>query len=111
MHTRLRDRAAIAHHYDLSNDFYQLLLDDTMAYSSAYFTTPDQSLVDAQRAKLDLICRKLDLEPGHAAARRRLRLGLADPARGRALRRARDRHHPVGAAARLRRASGSPNAG
>jgi cyclopropane fatty-acyl-phospholipid synthase-like methyltransferase len=34
----LRDRAAIAHHYDLSNDFYQLLLDDHMAYSSAYYT-------------------------------------------------------------------------
>ncbi|PZR87169.1 MAG: hypothetical protein DLM67_22685 [Candidatus Nephthysia bennettiae] len=64
LHTRSRDRAAISHHYDLSNDFYQLLLDDTMAYSSAYFTAPDQSLVDAQRAKLDLICRKLDLKPG-----------------------------------------------
>jgi cyclopropane fatty-acyl-phospholipid synthase-like methyltransferase/DUF1365 family protein len=63
-HTRLRDRAAIAHHYDLSNDFYELLLDETMAYSSAYFTSPEMSLVDAQRAKLDLICRKLDLQPG-----------------------------------------------
>ena len=64
-HSRARDRAAIAHHYDLSNEFYALLLDETMAYSSAYFTSPDQSLVDAQRAKLDLICRKLDLSPGH----------------------------------------------
>ncbi|HEU5267818.1 MAG TPA: cyclopropane-fatty-acyl-phospholipid synthase family protein [Jatrophihabitans sp.] len=63
-HTRRRDRAAIAHHYDLSNDFYQLLLDETMAYSSAYFTGAGQSLADAQRAKLDLICRKLDLQPG-----------------------------------------------
>jgi cyclopropane fatty-acyl-phospholipid synthase-like methyltransferase/DUF1365 family protein len=63
-HTRSRDRAAISHHYDLSNDFYRLLLDETMAYSSAYFTAADQSLVDAQRAKLDLICRKLDLKPG-----------------------------------------------
>jgi cyclopropane-fatty-acyl-phospholipid synthase len=63
-HTTLRDRAAIAHHYDLSNDFYELLLDDTMAYSAAYFTHDGQSLVDAQRAKLDLICRKLDLRPG-----------------------------------------------
>jgi cyclopropane-fatty-acyl-phospholipid synthase len=60
----LRDRAAISHHYDLSNDFYELLLDDTMAYSSAYFTDPSLTLADAQRAKLDLICRKLDLEPG-----------------------------------------------
>ncbi len=64
LHTKLRDRAAIAHHYDLSNDFYQLLLDDNMAYSSAYFTAPGQSLVEAQNAKLDLICRKLDLKPG-----------------------------------------------
>ena len=64
LHTPLRDRAAIAHHYDLSNDFYEMLLDDTMAYSCAYFTSPDQSLADAQRAKLDLICRKLDLKPG-----------------------------------------------
>ncbi|HZZ97331.1 MAG TPA: DUF1365 family protein [Jatrophihabitantaceae bacterium] len=64
LHTKLRDRAAIAHHYDLSNDFYALLLDETMAYSSAYFTDPAMSLADAQRAKLDLICRKLELKPG-----------------------------------------------
>jgi cyclopropane fatty-acyl-phospholipid synthase-like methyltransferase/DUF1365 family protein len=64
LHTKLRDRAAISHHYDLSNDFYQLLLDENMAYSSAYFTEPGQSLVQAQNAKLDLICRKLDLKPG-----------------------------------------------
>ncbi len=63
-HSRLRDRAAISHHYDLSNEFYELLLDETMAYSSAYFTDENQSLADAQRAKLDLICRKLDLQPG-----------------------------------------------
>jgi cyclopropane fatty-acyl-phospholipid synthase-like methyltransferase/DUF1365 family protein len=64
LHSRLRDRAAISHHYDLSNDFYELLLDETMAYSSAYFTHDGQPLVDGQRAKLDLICRKLDLKPG-----------------------------------------------
>ena len=64
LHTRRRDRAAIAHHYDLSNDFYRLLLDDHMAYSSAYFTREDQSLHDAQTAKLDLICRKLGLTAG-----------------------------------------------
>ncbi len=66
LHTRDRDRAAIAHHYDLSNEFYELLLDETMAYSSAYFTDADQPLADAQRAKLDLICRKLALEPGRS---------------------------------------------
>lgn len=64
LHTRLRDRAAIAHHYDLSNEFYQLLLDEHMAYSSAYFEHADQSLHDAQTAKLDRVCRKLDLQPG-----------------------------------------------
>ncbi len=64
-HSRERDRAAIAHHYDLSNEFYQLLLDDSMAYSCGYFTTgPTGSLADAQRAKLDLICRKLGLVEG-----------------------------------------------
>ena len=64
LHTRGRDRAAIAHHYDLSNDFYRLLLDDHMAYSSAYYTGPDQTLHDAQTVKLQLICTKLDLKPG-----------------------------------------------
>jgi cyclopropane-fatty-acyl-phospholipid synthase len=64
LHTLRRDRAVIAHHYDLSNDFYRLLLDDHMAYSSAYFTRQGQSLHDAQTAKLDMICRKLGLKPG-----------------------------------------------
>jgi cyclopropane-fatty-acyl-phospholipid synthase len=54
----------IAHHYDLSNEFYRLLLDDHMAYSSAYFTSEDQSLHDAQTAKLNIVCRKLALKPG-----------------------------------------------
>ncbi|TAM80797.1 MAG: DUF1365 family protein [Jatrophihabitans sp.] len=64
VHSRGRDRAAIAHHYDLSNDFYALLLDETMAYSSAVFTTPGQPLAEAQRAKLEAICSRLDLRPG-----------------------------------------------
>jgi cyclopropane-fatty-acyl-phospholipid synthase len=64
LHTRGRDRAAISHHYDLSNDFYHLLLDEHMAYSSAYYTHDGQSLYDAQTAKLDLVCRKLELAQG-----------------------------------------------
>ena len=64
LHTRGRDKAAIAHHYDLSNEFYELLLDEHMAYSSAYFTDDGQSLHDAQTAKLDMICRKLGLQQG-----------------------------------------------
>ncbi|WP_084729628.1 SAM-dependent methyltransferase [Streptacidiphilus neutrinimicus] len=66
LHSRVRDRAAISHHYDLSNDFYRLLLDPAMAYSCAYWTStdPGYTLADAQRDKLDLICRKLELRPG-----------------------------------------------
>ncbi|MFF8649223.1 class I SAM-dependent methyltransferase [Streptomyces griseoluteus] len=63
-HTKARDRAAISHHYDLSNDFYRLLLDDTMAYSCGYWTAEDMDPADAQRAKLELICRKLGLTAG-----------------------------------------------
>ena len=65
-HSRRRDRAAAAFHYDLSNEFYRLLLDPSMAYSCAYWP-PDEpaDLGRAQRAKLDLICAKLGLSPGH----------------------------------------------
>ncbi|MFJ7231909.1 class I SAM-dependent methyltransferase [Streptomyces tendae] len=66
LHTRSRDRAAISHHYDLSNDFYRLLLDETMAYSCGVWTdgSTDADAADAQRAKLELICRKLGLTAG-----------------------------------------------
>ncbi|MET8854472.1 cyclopropane-fatty-acyl-phospholipid synthase family protein [Amycolatopsis sp. NPDC004625] len=64
LHSLLRDKSAIAHHYDLGNAFYQLLLDESMAYSSAYFTSESQSLEQAQHDKLELICRKLGLRPG-----------------------------------------------
>jgi cyclopropane-fatty-acyl-phospholipid synthase len=64
LHTFGRDREAIAHHYDLSNEFYGLVLDPRMAYSCAYFSDPGQSLEQAQVAKLDLVCRKLGLRPG-----------------------------------------------
>ncbi|WP_121751274.1 cyclopropane-fatty-acyl-phospholipid synthase family protein [Streptomyces sp. E2N166] len=65
-HTRSRDRAAVSHHYDLSNDFYRLLLDETMAYSCGYWTSAeaDADPADAQRAKLELISRKLGLTAG-----------------------------------------------
>ena len=51
-------------HYDRSNDFYRQFLDSRMVYSCAYFARPDWSLEEAQEAKLDLICRKLDLQGG-----------------------------------------------
>ncbi|HEX3221437.1 MAG TPA: cyclopropane-fatty-acyl-phospholipid synthase family protein [Nocardioides sp.] len=64
-HSLRRDRRAISHHYDLSNHFYALLLGPSMAYSCAYYgDDPDQTVESAQRAKLDLVCRKLDLAPG-----------------------------------------------
>lgn len=66
IHSRERDRAAISYHYDLSNAFYQLILDEHMAYSCAYWTSaePGYGLADAQHDKLELICRKLGLRPG-----------------------------------------------
>jgi cyclopropane-fatty-acyl-phospholipid synthase len=57
-------RRNISEHYDLGNDFYRLWLDETMTYSSAWFTAPDQTLRDAQVAKYDALCRKLRLQPG-----------------------------------------------
>jgi cyclopropane-fatty-acyl-phospholipid synthase len=64
LHSRERDRAAIAYHYDISNDFYRLWLDDRMVYSEAYFESPEEDLDTAQIRKLDHICRKLCLRPG-----------------------------------------------
>ena len=63
-HSKARDLAAIRFHYDVGNEFYSLWLDRRLAYSCAYFETPETTLDDAQEAKLDLICRKLRLEPG-----------------------------------------------
>ena len=59
-----RSRRNVHHHYDLGNDFYQSWLDDQLVYTCAYFEHPDVSLEEAQRAKLDLVCRKLRLRPG-----------------------------------------------
>lgn len=64
LHSKERDQAAISHHYDLSNDFYELILDPNMAYSSGYHVTPEMTLEEAQTAKLHLICKKLGLQPG-----------------------------------------------
>ena len=60
--TRDGSRRNIAAHYDLGNDFFKLFLDPTMMYSSAVFERPGMTLEDASRAKLDRICRKLDLQ-------------------------------------------------
>ncbi len=63
-HSPESDRAAISHHYDVSNAFYKLFLDERMVYSCAYFHAEDDSLEAAQAQKLDHICRKLRLKPG-----------------------------------------------
>jgi len=57
-------KQSISHHYDVGNDFYRLWLDKEMVYSCAYFSAAEQSLDDAQKDKLDYICRKLRLTPG-----------------------------------------------
>ena len=62
--SREADARAIAHHYDVSNEFYALFLDPLMVYTCAYYRDPDGKLEQAQRDKLDLVCRKLELKPG-----------------------------------------------
>ena len=64
LHSKERDAAAISHHYDVSNDFYRLVLGESMTYSCGYYEKDDMTLNDAQRAKYDLIARKLGLGAG-----------------------------------------------
>jgi len=64
LHSRGRDRDAISHHYDVSNRFYEMVLGPSMTYSCAVFADDKDTLETAQRRKVDLICRKLDLQPG-----------------------------------------------
>lgn len=63
-HSTGRDAAAITHHYDLSNDFYALLLGPSLVYSCAVWADERTGLEAAQSAKNDLVCRKLELRPG-----------------------------------------------
>jgi cyclopropane-fatty-acyl-phospholipid synthase len=63
-HSKARDAAAISYHYDVSNDFYRLVLGSSMTYSCAVFATPETPLADAQAAKYELVSRKLALRPG-----------------------------------------------
>ena len=59
-----RSKHNVHHHYDLGNDFYKLWLDENLVYTCAYYNTPEATLEDAQVAKLDHVCRKLNLRPG-----------------------------------------------
>lgn len=63
-YTPARSRAALAHHYDLPDEFFALFLDPSMAYTTAIFENEEESLEQAQANKFDLVCRKLALEPG-----------------------------------------------
>ncbi|MFF9124225.1 class I SAM-dependent methyltransferase [Streptomyces sp. NPDC014889] len=66
LHTKRSDKRAISHHYDVGNDFYELVLGPSMVYSCAYWPAPEPraTLEQAQHDKLELISRKLDLRPG-----------------------------------------------
>jgi cyclopropane-fatty-acyl-phospholipid synthase len=64
-HSKDRDRQAIGHHYDVGNDFYRLVLGESMTYSCARFVEPGSTLEEAQAAKHELISRKLGLHERH----------------------------------------------
>jgi cyclopropane-fatty-acyl-phospholipid synthase len=64
LHSLIRDARAVRHHYDLPPEFFRLFLGETMTYSCAIFSRGAQTLEEAQRAKLELVCTKLDLQPG-----------------------------------------------
>lgn len=63
-HSKRRDAEAIHHHYDVSNEFYELVLGPSMAYTCACYPHENATLEEAQAHKFDLVCRKLRLEPG-----------------------------------------------
>jgi cyclopropane-fatty-acyl-phospholipid synthase len=63
-HSVDRDAKAVRYHYDVSNDFFRLFLDESMTYSCAFFGGGAETLEDAQFAKLETVCRKLGLQPG-----------------------------------------------
>jgi cyclopropane-fatty-acyl-phospholipid synthase len=63
-HSRSRDMTDVRHHYDVSNEFYRLWLDQRMIYSCAYFASGEEDIDTAQQQKLEHLCRKLRLAPG-----------------------------------------------
>jgi cyclopropane-fatty-acyl-phospholipid synthase len=107
-HSRKRDERAVRHHYDVSNEFFGLVLDESLTYSCAIFSRGAETLEEAQEEKLELVCRKLDLGPGqrvldvgcgwgsfaiHAAARHGvsvLGITLSEPQAALAIARARE---------------------
>jgi cyclopropane-fatty-acyl-phospholipid synthase len=63
-HSQARDRSAVQYHYDVSDAFYRLFLGPSLVYSCAFFAKEGETLEAAQQAKLELVCRKLDLKRG-----------------------------------------------
>jgi cyclopropane-fatty-acyl-phospholipid synthase len=63
-HSKERDAEAVRHHYDVSNEFFSLFLDESMTYSCAVFSRGAETLEQAQEEKLEMVCRKLDLKEG-----------------------------------------------
>ncbi|MGH9295618.1 MAG: class I SAM-dependent methyltransferase, partial [Acidimicrobiales bacterium] len=63
-HSKERDAAAVRHHYDVGNEFYEMVLGPSLTYSCAVFTSPEETLEVAQANKYELVSRKLGLEPG-----------------------------------------------
>jgi cyclopropane-fatty-acyl-phospholipid synthase len=63
-HSKQRDASAISYHYDVSNDFYELVLGPSMTYTCACYPSADSTLEEAQEHKYDLVARKLGLTPG-----------------------------------------------
>ena len=64
IHSKSQDKRIVREHYDRGNDFFEWFLGDTMVYTSAFFQDDEESLEQAQRNKMDLVCRKLQLQPG-----------------------------------------------
>jgi cyclopropane-fatty-acyl-phospholipid synthase len=61
LHSKARDARVVSHHYDVGNEFYEIVLGPAMTYSCAYFDRDDATLAEAQAAKHELVCRKLGL--------------------------------------------------
>jgi cyclopropane-fatty-acyl-phospholipid synthase len=64
--TATSSKEHIHHHYDIGTDFYRLWLDENMVYTCAYYPTQSATLEEAQLAKMDHVCRKLELRPGQS---------------------------------------------